>query len=72
MGVFTLRSAAPAAPQAPAMPFSSPNPRRGAQLRYAPGSASTLHPFFTLLNQPVLVWQGIVIRPSLSEGTSCV
>jgi len=62
-GVLTLRSPAPPAPQAQAMPLSNPRPGRGAQPRYASGSASVLHPFFQLSTSLLLVWQDLLPGP---------
>ncbi len=63
-GVLTLRSPAPPAPQAQAMPLSNPRPGRGAQPRYASGSASVLHPFFSLSTSLLLVWQDLLPAPN--------
>jgi len=61
-GVLTLRSPAPPAPQAQAMPFSHPRPGRGAQPRYASGSASAgfCIPFSHRSTSFLLVWQGLL------------
>ncbi len=71
-GVLTLRSPAPPAPQAPELPFSNPKPRRGAQPGYAPGSASSLHPFFTPFNQTSACLAGHAHGADFSDSTFLV
>ena len=63
-GVVTLRSPAPPAPQAQAMPFSHPRPRRDAHPRCASGSDSAMHPCSTPLNQPAACLVGLARRPN--------